>query len=83
LLGANCGVVDGQHVHLRRVLDAVLVDADDGLLTGVDASLFLGGALLDHQLGHPAVNGGSHATYGGCTRVKWAPVATVGVRRGN
>jgi hypothetical protein len=43
------------------LLEAVLVDADDRLLAGIDLGLAAGGGLLDAHLRHAGLDGLGHA----------------------
>ena len=47
LFFANLGVVDVENVDHFDILGDVLVDADDGVLTAIDASLFASGGFFD------------------------------------
>src|SRR5690606_24915564 len=64
LLGADLGVVDLQHVDLLVGFGPVLVDADDGLTSGVDARLGARRGLLDAHLRDARVDGLGHAARG-------------------
>jgi hypothetical protein len=58
---AHGGVVDLEDLDRRLLFEPVLVDADDGLLAGVDLGLAAGGGLLDAELGHAGLDGLGHA----------------------
>ena len=61
LLLAYLGVVDLEDVDGILVVETVLVDADDGLASRVDACLGTGGCLLDTHLGQTGLDGLGHA----------------------
>ncbi len=61
LLLAHGLVVDLEDVDLGLVVDAVLVDADDGLLAAVDARLRARGRFLDAHLGNAGGDRLGHA----------------------
>ena len=57
---AHRGVVDRADVDLGLVVEAVLVDADDGLVAQVDAGLAACRGLLDPELRHAGLDGLRH-----------------------
>ena len=61
LTGANLGIVDLQHRNVVSDRVQILVHADHGLLTGVDARLGLCRRFFDTQLGNTGFNGLGHA----------------------
>ena len=58
---AHGGVVDLEGLDGILVVEAVLVDAYDGVDVGVDTALLAGTGLLDAHLGHAALDGLGHA----------------------
>ncbi|OQB97069.1 MAG: hypothetical protein BWX86_00461 [Verrucomicrobia bacterium ADurb.Bin122] len=60
---AHSGVVDLEDVEGGFLFEAVLVEADDGLLTGVDLGLAAGGGFLDAELRDAGLDGLGHAAH--------------------
>ena len=60
----HSGVVDFQGLDGVFVVEAVLVDTDDGLATRVDLGLLAGSGLFDTHLRQSRLDGLGHATHG-------------------
>ena len=61
---AHGGVIDFQHIELLRFFEAEEIDANNGLLAGVNAGLAPRRGLLDAQLGQAGLDGFGHAAEG-------------------
>ncbi len=61
LLLAHLGIVDFEDVDGIFVVEAIFVDAHDGLASGVDAGLGAGRGFLDAELGKTGLDGLGHA----------------------
>ena len=61
---AHGGVIDFKGFNRVFVVEAVLVDTDDGLAARVNLGLLAGSSLFDTHLGQTRFNGLGHATHG-------------------